>query len=298
MAEVITLQQSDINFSYSEFLPDVVRVLEAGYEIDDQFCVTHVTTVYGNAFLATLTWRSACPDERIAKGALARVYWPNKLTEVDGLYPVIRLVPVTRIDHGINLFDTVPPSWSRQFSLLDRAKELWNQLSESRQALFNELFWDGQLFRRYICIPASINGHHNGWGGNLRHVVEMAEHAERIALDVEGISSDLLILAGLVYNAPQAEAYTWQDGQWGLTRESKIQESRARFQVRLEAILERQPSLLSEQERQILWQILFAQGSGHHERYRQPMASLETEILKMADRLSCVINLRGQGGVQ
>lgn len=26
MAEVITLQQSDINFSYSEFLPDVVRV--------------------------------------------------------------------------------------------------------------------------------------------------------------------------------------------------------------------------------------------------------------------------------
>lgn len=26
MAEVITLQQSDINFGYSEFLPDVVRV--------------------------------------------------------------------------------------------------------------------------------------------------------------------------------------------------------------------------------------------------------------------------------
>ncbi len=28
MAEVITLQQADIAYSYSEFLPDVVRVLE------------------------------------------------------------------------------------------------------------------------------------------------------------------------------------------------------------------------------------------------------------------------------
>lgn len=298
MAEVITLQQSDINFSYSEFLPDVVRVLEAGYEIDDRFRVTHVVTVYGNAFQATLTWTSACPDERITKGALARVYWPNKLSEVDGLYPVIRLVPITRIDHSINLFDTVPPSWSRQFSVLDRAKELWNQMSESRQALFNELFWDGQLFRRYIGIPASINSHHNGWGGNLRHVVEMAEHAERIALDVEGISSGLLILAGLLFNAPQAEAYTWKDGQWGLTRESQIQESLERFQVRLQNILERQPSLLTDRERQTLWQILFAQGGERHERPRQPMASIEAEILKMADRLSCVLNLRGQGGVQ
>lgn len=112
------------------------------------------------------------------------------------------------------------------------------------------------------------------------------------------VSSDLLILAGLLFNAPQAEAYTWKDGQWGLTRESHIQESQERFQVRLQNILERQPSLLTDRERQTLWQILFDQGGERHERPRQPMASIETEILKMADRLSCVLNLRGQGGVQ
>lgn len=296
MAEVITLQQSEINFSYSEFLPDVVRVLEAGYEIDDRVRVKHIATVYGNAFQATLIWTSACPDERITKGALARVYWPNKLSEVDGLYPVIRLVPITRIDHSINLFDTVPPSWSRQFSVLDRAKELWNQMSESRQALFNELFWDVQLFRRYVCIPASIDSHHNGWGGNLRHVVELAEHAERISLEVEGVSADLLILAGLLYNAAQTQAFVWKDGQWGF-RESKILGGQSQFQNRLEAILDQQPSLLSTQERQILWQTLFGQQGARRED-QQPMASLETEILKMADRLSCVINLQGQGGVQ
>lgn len=298
MAEVITLQQSDINYGYSEFLPDVVRVLEAGYEIDDQFRCVNVATVYGSAFRATLTWMSACPDERITRGALARVYWPNELAEVDGLYPVIRLVPITVVDHSINLFETVPPSWSRQFGLLDRAKELWNQLPERRQALFNELFWEDQLFRRYICIPASINSHHNGWGGNLRHAVEMAEHAERIALDVEGVSSDLLILAGLLYNAPRAGAYTWDDGQWGVARTSVVQESRKRFQARLQSILERQPRLLTEQERQTLWQILFGNEGAYHEDQPQPIAALETEILKMADRLSCVLNLRGQGGVQ
>lgn len=298
MAEVITLQQADITYSYSEFLPDVVRVLEAGYEIGDQFCVNNVVTVYGNAFQATLTWTSACHDERITKGALARVYWPKNLAEADGLYPVIRLVPITTVDHSINLFDTVPPSWSRQFSLLERAKELWNQLPEPLQRVFNELFWDVQLFRRYICIPASLNSHHNGWGGNLRHAVEMAEHAERIALDVEGVSTDLLILAGLLYNAPQARSYTWREGQWGLARSSSVQESRTHFQARLNAILERQSTLLTERECRILWQILFGRDSNRDNTRRQPMVALETEILKMADRLSCVLNLQGQGGVQ
>lgn len=298
MAEVITLQQSDINHSYSEFLPDVVRILDAGYEIDAQFRVCYVVTVYGNAFLATLTWTSVCPDERIAKGALARVFWPAQLSEVDGLYPVNRLVPLTAVDHGINLFETVPSSWSRQFSLLDRAKELWNQLPAPMRALFNELLWDVQLFRRYICIPASIDSHHNGWGGNLRHAVEMAEHAERIALDVEGVSSDLLILSGLLFNAPLAGAYAWKDGQWGWARLAMIQESRKRFEASLTAILEHQPNLLAERERQTLWQILFGHDGGSDGSPLQPMATLETEILKMADRLSCVLNLRGQGGVQ
>lgn len=110
MAEVITLQQSDINHSYSEFLPDVVRVLDAGYETDAQFRLCHVVTVYGNAFQATLTWTSASPDERIAKGALVRVFWPTQLREVDGLYPINRLVPLTAVDHSINLFETVTSS--------------------------------------------------------------------------------------------------------------------------------------------------------------------------------------------
>lgn len=298
MAEVITLQQSDINYSYSEFLPDVVRVLEAGYEIDAQLRACNVVTVYGNAFQATLTWTSASPDERIAKGALARVFWPVVLHEIDGIYPVNRLVPLTAVDHGINLFETVPSSWSRQFSLLDRATELWKQLPTPMQALFNELFWDVQLFRRYICIPASINSHHNGWGGNLRHAVEMAEHAERIALDVEGVSSDLLILAGLLYNAPMVGAYIWNDGQWGQARRAMVQESRNCFEARLTAVLAHLPNLLSERERLILWQILFGYGGGGEASHPQAMAALETEILKMADRLSCVLNLLGQGGVQ
>lgn len=297
MAEVITLQHAEINNSYSEFLPDVVRVLDAGYEIDAQSRVSHVAAVAGNTFQATLTWISACSDERIAKGALARVFWPAHLGEVDGLLPINRLVPLTTVDHSINLFETVPSSWSRQYSLLDRAKELWNQLPCRMRALFNELFWDVERFRQYIYIPASINSHHNGWGGNLRHAVEMAEHAERIALDVEGVSNDLLILAGLLYNAPLAEAYTWKEGQWGLAGFAVVRDTRKRFEGRLSAILEQQPNLLSDRERQTLWQILFGHADGCEGSPQQPMAALETEILKMADRLSCVLNLQGQGGV-
>ena len=298
MAEVITLQQGYIAYSYSEFLPDVVRVLDAAHDIDEKGRLRHIATVYGNSLEATLSWINGCYDERITKGALARVYWPKCLGEVDGLYPVIRLVPITTVDHLINLFDTVPPSWSRQRNLLDRAKELWNQLPEIRQALFNELFWDVNSFHRYICIPASIDSHHNGWGGNLRHAVDMAEHAERFALDLEGVSSDLLILAGLLHNVPWAGAYTWKDGQWRVGGPSILRTAEKEFQARLDAILTRQPHLLTHQERQMLWQMLNGNDKQQRETIRKPMASLESEILQMADRLSCVLNLREQSGVQ
>lgn len=297
MAEVITLKQADINFSYSAFLPDVARVLEVGSEIDAHGRVSHVATVAGNSFQGTLTWTACWHDERIAKDALARVFWPAHLEQVDGLVPINRLVPLSTIDHTINLFETVPRSWSRQFRVLDRAKELWEQLPDAKQALFNDLFWDAEHFRHYIYAPATISCHHNGWGGNLRHAVEMAEHAERIALDVEGVSHDLLILAGLLYNAPQAEAHTWKDGQWGQPSLTLVQQSRKRFETRLSAILERQPNLMAGKERQTLWQILFGQGSANGTMAQQPMTALETEILQMANRLSCVLNLRGQGGV-
>lgn len=298
MAEVISFQQSEIGYCYSQFLPDVVRVLDAGYEIDDKFRTCNFATVYGNAFQASLTWTSRYNDERICKGALARVYWPQTLSEADGLYAVVRVVPIASVDHSVNLFDTIPSSWSRNFELIERAKELWSQLPCRMQALFNEIFWDDQLFRRYVCIPASINGHHNGWGGNLRHVVEMAEHAERIALDVEGVSTDLLILAGFLYNEPLAGAYTWKDGQWGLASSAVIQASKRDLEAALEQILEDRPCFLTERERQTLWQILFGHDGEQVKTQRKPMASLETEILEMADRLSCVLNLRGQGGVQ
>jgi len=298
MAEVITLEQADINFSYSAFLPDVVRVLAAGCDIDAQGRVCHVATVAGNSFQGTLTWCSGWHDERITKDALARVFWPAHLEQVEGLVPINRLVPLSTVDHSINLFETVPRSWSRQFRVIDRAQELWHQLSPSKQALFNEVFWDSECFRHYIAIPASLNSHHNGWGGNLRHAVEMAEHAERIALDVEGVSSDLLVLAGLLCNAPQADAYAWKEGQWVLAGPAAIQATRQRFEGRLSAILERRPGLLTDGERKILWQILFGHPGGRELSAQAPMLALESEILRMADRLSCVVNLQGQGGLQ
>lgn len=272
-------------------------MLDIGYETDEQFRALHIVKVWGNAFQASLSWMTPYSDDRICKGSLARVYWPKTLTEVDGCFPVIRVVPITSVDYSVNLFDTIPSSWSRSFELIERAKALWSQLPHRMQALFNEIFWDDQLFRRYVCIPASINGHHNGWGGNLRHAVEMADHAERIALDVSGVSNDLLVLAGLLYNAPNAEGYHWSDGQWALASQSDLSESRRSFQARLKTLRERRPELLTEDKRDTLWQILFGSHVGRGEWSRQPIAALETEILSLADRLSCTINLRDQGGV-
>jgi hypothetical protein len=146
-------------------------------------------------------------------------------------------------------------------------------------------------------VPASINDHHNGWGGNLRHVIEVAEHAERIALDVPGISTELLILAALIHNTPIANGYCWMENQWVPAGKYDQREYRQRFEVRLASTLERYPELLKDCERHALWSILFASAEVV-ETPKQQVAIVEKEILSMASRLSCVLNLRNQGGVQ
>jgi hypothetical protein len=108
----------------------------------------------------------------------------------------------------------------------------------------------------------------------------------------------LLALAGLLCNAPQAHAYAWKEGQWVLAGSAVIQATRQRFEERLTAILECRPGLLTDGERKILWQILFGHPGGRELSAQAPMLALETEILRMADRLSCVVNLQGQGGLQ
>lgn len=298
MAEVITLQQREVCYSYSQFLPDVVRILDASHEIDDDFRTCNTAIVCGNAFQGKLTWMTRYNDPQISKGVLARVHWPKELSEVDGGHPVVRIVPITSVDQSVNLFDTIPRSWLKNASLIERAKELWEQLTEPMQMLFNAIFWSPQCFQRYVCVPASIDGHHNGWGGNLRHAVETAEHAERIALDVAGVSNHLLILACFLRNAPVVDAYRWVDGQWRMPPEFLLQKSRMRFQERLEVILDDSPACLRVGERQILWQMLFGQYAFQPEVMQQPIPGLEAEILGMADRLSRVINQREQGGLQ
>jgi len=81
-------------------------------------------------------------------------------------------------------------------------------------------------------------------------------------------------------------------------RAPTIQAARQRFEGRLSAILERRPGLLTDGERTILWQILFGHPAGRELSAQAPMLALETEIFRMADRLSCVVNLHGQGGLQ
>lgn len=86
-------------------------------------------------------------------------------------------------------------------------------------------------------------------------------------------------------------------GKWVQAGLAVARATRQRFEARLHAILEHRPNLLTERERQTLWQILFGRDTENHGSREQPMTALETELLKMADRLSCVLNLRGQGGV-
>ncbi len=154
-------------------------------------------------------WLSRQVDVQLTVGRLVSVRWLGHPVSLNGAVRISRLVVLHRPVPDCNLFQTVLPGWQVDRSLLGRAAALWAQLPPEFGYLFNALLWPADRFYRYLSGPSSLNGHHAGPGGNLRHTVEVAEQVIDLAANQRRVHMGVLLVAALLHDVGKADEYEY-----------------------------------------------------------------------------------------
>lgn len=273
-------------------MPQVLRVTSVRRMAFDGGYRTTARIFHERASL-TVAWNSRQPDTRIVHGCLAGIRWTGTPECVNGEIRIARLVRFDRPLASENLFATIPYDCVADRELVRRAGLLWEALPRCFRHLFNAVFWDGGRFGRYLIGPSSLNGHHNGRNGNLRHSVEVAEGAMRAAEDCEQASVPILIIAGLLHDAGKADEYRFDPKRQSFSLSDRgalighkhtvlewIAAARAAHRVIIPEV-----AYLA-----LLHALIATRGAPPWVGAREP-ASLEAGILSAADRLSGQSNL-------
>lgn len=162
-------------------------------------------------------------DERLQANGMVSARWGRESRCERGCVEIARLVALARSLPSVDLLSTVPSGWVEDATLLARARDLVLGLPPSLQALFNEVMWDGQRFRRFCTGPSSITGHHDGPNGNLRHAVEVAEELQARCASRAYAHAGVGVLAALLHDAGKADEYVLgPDGHFRLSDRGRL----------------------------------------------------------------------------
>lgn len=154
-----------------------------------------------------VTWSASHPDTRLKPGVLVKpIRMKTPPTHAEHC-PIQYLMVLERAEVGLNPFETVPSGWVADNDLLIRASLLWEGLPTPLQGLFNTVFWNADRFQRYCEGPSSLQGHHDGKNGNLRHSVEVAEMVLQLSPRYVGAHAGVAVLAALLHDAGKADEY-------------------------------------------------------------------------------------------
>lgn len=188
-------------------LPPVLRIQSLARLPSDARHALNRAVLFRERACITVEWITRHVDVRLAAGSLVSVRWLGRPTSLSGAVRISRLVLLEQPDPIINLFETVPTSWVIGRGLAKRAAAVWELLPRCFQHLFNAIFWKGDRFHRYLIGPSSLNGHHAGRCGNLRHSIEVAERAIDLAAREVRVHLGVLIMAALLHDAGKADEY-------------------------------------------------------------------------------------------
>lgn len=270
-----------------ERLPPLFRV--SAYEHHPiQGDLTECTaTLFHEQASLRVTWTSRHLDSRLHVGVLVSIRWLGCSTTFEGAVRVARLVLLEKPDASINLFSTIPSAWVPDRELVRQGNALLEWLPRNFVHLFNAVFWDDRRFHRFLIGPSSMTGHHNGPNGNLRHSVEVAETALRLAESHRMAFWPVLILGALLHDAGKADEYRYAGGNrfdmsprgvllgHRLTVVEWIAAARAQHRI----------TLPDAHYLSLLHALTAVKGAPDWMGLREPQ-SLEASILSMADRLS------------
>jgi 3'-5' exoribonuclease len=268
--------------------PDVMRVQSLERLLTDGGKILNRATLFHERGCFRVAWVSKQADSRIHRFSLVTIRRAHGVREADGYLRIDRLLPADRPRADVNLFATVLPEWVADRDIVQRASALWEELPRPFAHLVNAVFWESHRFHCFVMGPSSINGHHNGWNGNFRHSVEVAEHGREIARRTDLASVPVVIAAGMLHDAAKAVEYRYDRyrGEFRLSDRGELVGHRDTLIEWMAVARETDKVIVADgQYLALLHAINAVRGAPSWLGMREPR-SLEAEIVTMADRLS------------
>lgn len=192
----------------SDMLPSIMRIESLTRTLEGDAVLNRAILHHRQASLC-VEWVTKQVDTRLHNGGLVSIRPAAKTRCQGGATRIQRLIAVGRAVPHVNLFDTVLPGWLKEPELAVRAASLWSLLPRPLAHLVNAVLWDSNRLHRFVTGPSSLRGHHNGFNGNFRHSIEVAENAHILAQGNPIVSGSLLIAGGLLHDIGKAAEYRY-----------------------------------------------------------------------------------------
>lgn len=275
-------------------LPPVFRIQSIERHPFDEHNVRSRAVLYHDKATLTVEWLSRHVDVRLTVGALVSIRWCDRPVCLVGAVRIARLTLLEKPEPAVNLFETIPHGWLRDRDLARRGAMLWERLPRGFRHLFDAIFWQGGRFHRFVAGPSSLKGHHRAPNGNLRHSVEVAEHAVALAAVDTVACAEVLILAGLLHDAGKADEYRLVRQRFELSDRGRLVGHRHTVIEWIAAARACHRVIVPEADYLALVHALTcAKGAPEWLGLREPQ-SLDAAILSAADRLSAQGELIGR----
>lgn len=170
-----------------------------------------------------------------------------------------------------------------------RYRNIVGMLNAPFVALLDQVFADDEFWHSFLTGPSSLNGHHSEKGGNLRHAIEVAETAARMAYgSMDLTDSDVLVAGALLHDVGKATEYQIRKKQgWEMTDEGRMLGHKVTGSTLVRDALSR-VSGITHVQRLGLLNCLISSYSGHELR---PKQCFEAECISRADQISASADL-------
>lgn len=272
-------------------LPPIFRVESISrLPLDNHYALNRAVLFHERASLM-VEWPSRKVDARLGVGSLVSIRWLGRPESLGGAVRISRLAVLERPEASVDLFQTIPTAWVQERTLVSRASALWHRLPPHFQHLFNAIFWDASRLHRYLLGASSLRGHHSGAHGNLRHTLEVAEQALKMAENQALACPDVLLMAALLHDAGKADEYCLGGSGLEMTTRGKLIGHRHTIIEWIAAAVANAGVCIPEpQYVGLIHALTSARGAPEWLGLREP-CTLDAILLSAADRLSGQIEL-------
>lgn len=169
--------------------------------------VTNIATLFHEKFAPEVKWHSPNVDVRLKRSCYVAIRGlrPARQGHIDSI-DCLELLdkPLATV----NPFQMIPSNWVSDRGLVVRALALWELLSPPFQHLVGAIFWDGARFERFVTGPSVPTGQQVFPNPNLRHAIETAEQAIKLAQGMPQVSQSVLVAAALLHDAGKADDFS------------------------------------------------------------------------------------------